>query len=83
MFSPDGRYLLLHTVSNSPEGRSRNLFLVRLEDRTLRKVSGLDPEKIMVGSPGMNYPMNIEWNTEELIIGTDDGIKTFAFTAGK
>ena len=83
VFSPDGRYLLLHTVSNSPEGRSRNLFLVRLEDRTLRKVSGLDPEKIMVGSPGMNYPMNIEWNTEELIIGTDDGIKTFAFTAGK
>ena len=70
-------------MGNSVEGKSRNLFLVRLEDMAIQKVSGLDAEKIMVSSLGMNYPMNIEWNTDELIIGTDDGIKTFEFTAGK
>ena len=83
VFSPDGNYLLLNTMGNSVEGKSRNLFLIRLEDMSIQKVSGLDAEKIMVSSLGMNYPMNIEWNTDELIIGTDDGIKTFEFTAGK
>ena len=82
VLSPDGHYLLLHTVSNTTEGRSRNLFLVRLEDMAVRKVSGLDAERIQTGQPGRNYPMNIEWNTEELIIGTDEGIRTFVFTAG-
>ncbi len=81
VFSPDGNYILLHTVNNAVNGRSRNLFLVRLEDMSLLKVSGLEAEKILVGPLGMNYPMNIEWNTDELIIGTDDGIKTFVFTA--
>ena len=69
-------------MSSSTEERSRNLFLIRLEDMTLQKVSGLDAEKIRVGSLGLDYPMNIEWNTDELIIGTDDGVKTFEFTPG-
>ncbi len=82
VFSPGGNYLLLHTLSTSKEGRSRNLFLVRLEDMQIRKVSGLDAEEIMVGALGLNYAINIEWNTDELIIGTKDGIKTFEFAAG-
>jgi len=83
VFSPDGRYLLLNTSGDTANGRSRNLFLVRLEDMSIRKVSGLDAEKIMVANPGRNYPISIEWNTDELIIGTDDGIRTYEFTAGK
>ena len=82
VFSPDGNYLFLHTLDSSATRRSRNLFLIRLEDMTLQKVSGLDAEKIRVGSLGLDYPMNIEWNTDELIIGTDDGVKTFEFTPG-
>lgn len=80
-FSPDGNYLLLHTSSTSVEGRSRNLFLIRLEDMQIRKVSGLDAETIMVGAMGSKYAINIEWNTDELIIGTQDGIKTYEFAA--
>ncbi len=82
VFSPDGNYLLLNTISNSLNGKSRNLFLLRLEDMTLRQVSGLDAGKILVSALGRDYPMNIEWNTDELIIGTDEGIRTFEFTAG-
>ena len=82
VFSPDGNYLLLNTISNSLNGRSRNLFLLRLEDMALRQVSGLDAGKILVSALGRDYPMNIEWNTDELIIGTDEGIRTFEFTAG-
>ena len=73
----------LYAINNSKEGRSRNLFLIRLDDMALRKVSGLNAEKIRVLTLGLDYPMNIEWNTDELIIGTDDGIKTFTFTEGQ
>ena len=83
MFSPDGRYLLVHTLSNSTAGDSRNLFLIRLEDMTLRKVSGLAAEKIPLSLSAGKYPMNFEWNTDELIIGTDEGIRTFTFTDGQ
>ena len=83
VFSPDGHYLLVNAINNSKEGRSRNLFLIRLDDMALRKVSGLNAEKIRVLTLGLDYPMNIEWNTDELIIGTDDGIKTFTFTEGQ
>ena len=82
VFSPDGNYLFLHTLDSSATRRSRNLFLIRLEDMTLQKVSGLDAEKILIAAFGLDYPMNIEWNTDELIIGTDDGVKTFEFTPG-
>lgn len=83
IFSPDGRYLLVHTLSNSTVGDSRNLFLIRLEDMTLRKVSGLAAEKIPLSLSAGKYPMNFEWNTDELIIGTDEGIRTFTFTDGQ
>ena len=82
VFSPDGNYLLLHTLSNSAKDKSRNLFLVRLEDMGIKKISGLNAEEIMVGAMGSNYAINIEWNTDELIIGTKDGIKTFEIVAG-
>ena len=59
------------------------LFLIRLEDMQIRKVSGLDAETIMVGAMGSKYAINIEWNTDELIIGTQDGIKTYEFAAGE
>lgn len=83
VFSPDGNYLLLNTSSTSVEGRSRNLFLVRLEDMTIKPITGLNAEDINVGAMGANYAINIEWNTNELIIGTKDGIKTFTFSDGQ
>ena len=83
VFSPDGNYLLLNTVSSSSEGISRNLYLVRIEDLSARKVSGLDAEDIMLGSKAAKFPMVIEWNTDELIICTSGGIRAFEFTAGE
>ncbi len=84
VFSPDGNYLLLHTLSRTEEKTSsKNLFLIRLKDMTLQRVSGLEAEKIKVATAGMDLPMSIEWNTDELIIDTYDGIKTFEFAAGK
>ena len=77
VFSPDGRYLLLFTI-NPVE---RNLLLLRLEDMTLQKVSGLDAWEIVVSTK--DYPKNFEWNTDELIITTNKGIKTFTFTDGQ
>ena len=82
-FSPDGNYLLLNTVSATREGMARNLYLVRIEDLSARKVSGLDAKDIMLGSKAKRFPMNIEWNTDELIICTSDGIRAFEFTAGE
>ena len=79
ILSPDGHYVLLNTISNSREGRSRDLFLVRLDDLAVRKITGLDAGSIPVGPLGKPYDINIEWNTDDLIIGTDDGIKTFRF----
>ena len=82
VFSPDGNYLLLNTVGNSIAAQNRNLFLIRLEDMAMLEVSGLNAEDIQVGNLGLNYAINIEWNTDELIIGTSDGIKTFEFVPG-
>lgn len=82
VFSPDGNYLLLNTMSSSAEASVRNLFLVRLEDMAILPVTGLNAADINVGALGMNYAINIEWNTDELIIGTSDGIKTFTFASG-
>ena len=48
--------------------------------RTLKgKISGLDASEIPVGAMAGAYQINIEWNTENLIIGTSDGIKTYRF----
>ena len=82
VFSPDGNYLLLNTMSSSEEASTRNLFLVRLEDMEILPVTGLNADDILVGNLGLEYAINIEWNTDELIIGTTDGIKTFTFESG-
>ena len=79
ILSPDGHYVLLNAVSQSADGTGRNLFLVRLDDLAVRKISGLDAGEIPVGAMAGAYQMNIEWNTENLIIGTNDGIKTYRF----
>ena len=79
ILSPDGHYALLNTSGTSREGHSRDLFLVRLDDLAVRKVGGLDAGKILVGPLAGPYQINIEWNTEDLIIGTDDGIRTYRF----
>ena len=52
---------------------------MRLDDLAVRKVGGLDAGKILVGPLAGPYQINIEWNTEDLIIGTDDGIRTYRF----
>ncbi len=82
ILSPDGNYLLIHANNMGKEGFIRSLFLVRIEDLTIKEIKGLNAEDILVGSMGLKYAINIEWNTDELIIGTKDGIKTFAFDSG-
>ena len=80
VFSPDGHYLLVKSLCTSVEsGRTQNLYLIRLDDFSIRKVEGLDAEKILSGIMGRDYPINIEWNSDEIIVGTEDGIKTYTF----
>ena len=79
MLSPDGNYLLLNTISESLHEKARHLFLVRLDDFAMREVNGINPDEILVGSLGMKYAINIEWNCDTLIIGTKEGIKTYQF----
>lgn len=79
VLSPDGNYLLLNTLSGSLYETTRHLFLVRLDDFAMREIDGINPEEILVGSLGMKYAINIEWNCDTLIIGTKDGIKTYQF----
>lgn len=49
------------------------------DDLALRKIEGLSAENIPVKALGRKYPMNIEWITDELIIGVDDGIRLYRF----
>lgn len=79
ILSPDGHYALVNTSTQIAEENSKNLFLVRLDDLAVRKVSGLDAATILVGPMAGPYQIMIEWNTDDLIIGTSDGIKTFRF----
>lgn len=79
ILSPDGHYAMLNTSAQSMDGNSRNLFLVRLDDLAVRKISGLDASDIQVGAMAGTYQIMIEWNTDDLIIGTKSGIKTYRF----
>lgn len=82
VLSPDGNYVLLSTYYITMEGEQiRNLYLVRLNDMTVQKVRGIDAESIQVRSQA-SYPICIEWNTDELIVGTRDGVKTYEFVSG-
>ena len=81
-FSPDGRYVLLNTLdSGTGENTSeaRHLYLVRLEDLSIREAGGIDASGILTGSAGANYRPVIEWNTDTLIIGTKGGIRAYRF----
>lgn len=75
--SPDGRYVLLLTENQADS--SRGLYLLRLEDLAMREIGGIAPETIQVGAFGRDYPIQIEWNTDTLIIGTEDGVQTYQF----
>lgn len=79
--SPDGQYMLLHTQNTGTLGnpnRIFHLYVVRLEDLAIREVTGLDPASIPFDILASYKPM-IEWNTDTLIIGTDNGIRTYSF----
>lgn len=80
--SPDGHYVLLNTMDHGSRDNpvtNRHLYLVRLDDLTLKEVKGIDPSDIQVGTLGANYKPVIEWNTDTLIIGTTDGIQAYEF----
>ncbi len=79
VLSPDGHYVLVFTSAQSIDSESRNLYLIRLDDLAIREISGLDANEILFGPLTKHYPIVIEWNAEDLIIGTNDGIKTFRF----
>ncbi len=80
--SPDGRYLLLNTLdSGTGENTSevKHLYLVRLEDLSIREVGGIDASLIQTGNAAVNYRPVIEWNTDTLIIGTANGTLAYRF----
>ena len=81
VLSPDGHYLLLYTADfgtrEAPE-TTRHLYLVRLDDLSMREVWGVDPADIQTG-PASGYPPMIEWNTDALLIGTSDGVQAYRF----
>lgn len=82
VLSPDGNYLLLSAHYFNQQGEwIRNLYLVRLNDMAVERIRGIDPESVQRVQK-TSYPIGIEWNTDELIINTKDGIKTFTFVAG-
>ncbi|MGI6691525.1 MAG: hypothetical protein ACOX63_11915 [Christensenellales bacterium] len=76
VLSPDGHYALILT-RNAPN--TADLFLVRLEDLSCRKVAGIDPVTIQFGALAAAYRPMIEWHGDRLIIGTDKGIQMFRF----
>lgn len=77
VLSPDGQYVLLNTSDSSE--MTRHLFLVRLEDLSMKEVHGIDPYEIPIGSLARSYPPMVEWHTDTLIIGTKDGVRAYRF----
>lgn len=77
VLSPDGQYVLLNTSDSSE--MTRHLFLVRLEDLTMQEVHGIDPSEILIGDLASSYPPMVEWHTDTLIIGTQDGVRAYRF----
>lgn len=82
VLSPDGHYALMLTVHDgTPENpaESKHLYLVRLDDLSIKEVAGIDPGVIPVGAPARNFRQLIEWNTDTLLIGTSDGVQAYRF----
>ena len=75
VLSPDGQYMLVHTVKSDSDGNKYQLYLVRLEDLTVREVTGPDPEEIS----SMSSFRYMEWNTDQLIIYMKDGFRSYTF----
>lgn len=77
--SPDGHYLMVLGMSGGMSTSGAvHLDLIRLDDLSVREVTGLDPRDIQFGT-GSNYAPVIEWNTDTLIIGTADGTRAYRF----
>ena len=82
--SPDGQYLLMHTSASencdAAKPLLRRMYLLRIEDLTLREVRGLDmSDQTLMGAASVYYRPIIEWNCDTLIIRTRDGINTYRF----
>ena len=77
--SPDGNYMLLYTNCMSEKGIYNGFYMVRLSDFTLREIKGLSADAISPGNSVFALRQTVIWNTEDLIIRTKDGIKTYRF----
>ena len=71
--SPDGYYALV--VGGNAMDDSKKLLLINLETMSYEEVGGLDAASINF-LPTVRCPV-IEWNSENLLIHTRDGLKTF------
>lgn len=76
LLSPDGNYLLLDTPYKNEESNFSGIFIVRLADLSVQKVRGLNSKAYRSTS---DY---VEWHSENLIVNTDSGIKTYQFIIG-
>ncbi|MBQ6595527.1 MAG: hypothetical protein IJH78_07730 [Clostridia bacterium] len=80
--SPDGRYLLAHTLEKGEEQQKTfHLYLIRLDDLAVREAGGIDPGDILYGDPaqGRGFRQSIEWNCDTLLICTSEGIRAYRF----
>ena len=77
VLSPDGQYLLLVTKSIEIDSPAFHLLLLRLEDLSVREVSGVDP--VTLESQEIEFLKYMEWNTDQLVFRTMDGFRTFRF----
>lgn len=75
LLSPDGFYALFLTRNGQDDAR---LFIVGLDTLDVREVSGIDPLTIPVAAMAKYSPI-IEWNSNTLVIGTENGIEMFEF----
>jgi hypothetical protein len=75
--SPDGYYALI--LTSNKWFVADDLFLLRIEDLSCRKVAGIDPATIGLGNLSASYLPIIEWNGDRLLIGTIKGVRMFQF----
>ena len=77
--SPDGNYLLVYGQCVTEQNTYNKLYLIRLQDLAIREIKGLDADSIINDTAELRFSVGIVWNTDDLIINTKDGIKTYRF----
>ena len=71
--SPDGRFALVQ----AGRGEDIRLYLISLDEVTVRPVQGVGPMPAYNSALANGYRPGMEWHGEEILILTNDGLKSF------